>query len=222
MISLELLNHCKCVYKLKESTHTERSRWSAKNPVASAKAFHILVEALVSTFFNVATGNTKRTRPTDCLSNPTGKEPIVEVFKRHLRSKMGCFGVPVAFYGIYEPQNRGALHVHALLWTLINAELLSRCSKDEFHKICSLIDQIIASWVRDEDVQAEEAEKSTNTLPRCGLREVKDNLSWDEVASFAKRIMYRTQLHDHCSFTCFKGRANAQTCRMALPTSYSD
>ena len=34
--------------------------------------------------------------------------------------------------------------------------------------------------------------------------------------------MYRTQLHDRCSFTCFKGRSNAQTCRMALPTSYSD
>ena len=108
---------------------------------------------------------------------PAGNEPLVELFKRHLRKRMGCFGVPVAFYGIFEPQNRGALHIHALLWTLINAELLSRCSKDEFHKICLLIDQIIASWVSDDDVKAEENEKSSKTLPRCGLREVEDNLS---------------------------------------------
>ena len=222
VISLELLNHTKCVYKLKESTRAERCRWTAKNPVASAKAFHILVDALVSTFLNIATGVTKRTRPTDCLQNMSEEETISDSFKRHLRGEMGCLGVSNGFYGIFEPQNRGALHVHALLWTLINSELISRCSEDELRKVCVIIDQVIASWINDDDIEAEEQDKISKSLPRCGLRQVADNLSWDELASHAKRIMYRCQLHDRCSFTCFKGRSHAQTCRMALPTGYND
>ena len=190
--------------------------------MASAKASHILVDALVSTFLNVATGNTKRTAPTDYLQDMSGEETISDSFKRHLRGKMGCLGVPVGFYGIFEPQNRGALHVHALLWTLVNSELISRCSKDELRKVCIIIDQVIASWIHDDDAEAEEKDKISKALPRCGLRQVPYGLSWDELASHAKRIMYRCQLHDRCTFTCFKGRSHAQTCRMALPTGYSD
>ena len=58
---------------------------------------------------------TKITRPVDCLDESTSSESILDIFKRHLRNKMGCLGVPVAFYGIYEIQNREALHLHALL-----------------------------------------------------------------------------------------------------------
>ena len=35
------------------STHEQRMRWTAENPVASAKAFHLIVDALVSTFLNI-------------------------------------------------------------------------------------------------------------------------------------------------------------------------
>ena len=59
-------------------------------------------------------------------------------------------------------------------------------------------------------------------MPKCGLRRISGGLSWDELASHAKRIMYRCQLHDRCSFTCFKGRSKEQSCRMALPTDYCD
>ena len=222
-ISLELLNHTKCVYKLKESTHAERSRWTAANPVASAKAFHIIMNTLVSTFLNIATGNTKSSTAIDCMDEFQGEEDTIEdVFKRHLRSKMGCLGVPTGYFGIYEPQNRGALHLHAPLWTLLNAELIARCTLPELRKVCCLIDQLIASWIHEDDVQAEELDKKTNELDRVGRREVPEGLSWKGLESHAKRNMYRCQLHNRCSFTCFKGNSHKQSCRLALPASHSE
>ena len=221
-ICLELLNHTKCVYKLKESTHAERCRWTAKNPVASAKAFHIIINTLVSTFLNIATGNTKSTSPIDCMEELRKEDTIEDVFKRHLRNRMGCLGVPTGFFGIYEPQNRGALHLHAPLWTLLNAELITRCTVPELKKVCCLIDQLIASWIHNDDVEAEELDKTTKSLPRVGRREVQEGLSWNELESHAKRIMYRCQLHNRCSFTCFKGSYSKQTCRLALPSDYSE
>ena len=83
------------------------------------------------------------------------EDTIEDVFKRHLRSRMGCPGVPTSFFGIHEP-----LNMHAPLWTLLNAELITRCSLPQLRKVCCLIDQLIASWIHDDDVQAEELEKT--------------------------------------------------------------
>ena len=144
-IALQLLNHANCVYKLKESTHAERSRWTAQNPVASAKAFHIIIQTLVSTFLNISVANTKSSTPTDCIEELREEDTLEDVFKRHLRSRMGCLGVPTGIFGVHEPQNRGALHMHAPLWTIINSELITRCTESEMKKVCCLIDQLIAS-----------------------------------------------------------------------------
>ena len=46
-ICLKFLNFPTFRYKIKQSTHEQRSIWSAKNPVASAKAFHCIMDALV-------------------------------------------------------------------------------------------------------------------------------------------------------------------------------
>ena len=104
----------------------------------------------------------------------------------------------------------------------MNAEVIGRCTERELHKICRLIDQLIASWIHDDDAAEEELDKTTNKLPRCGRRQVPQDLSWDELASYSKRIMYRCQLHNRCSFTCFKGRSRAQSCRLAQPSAPSD
>ena len=222
------MNNTKCVYDYELSTHEERSRWTAENPVASAKAFHIIVEALVSTFLNIPCGKTKRSRPLDTLDiekkdseNSNGEEhdsgSIEDTFKRHLRSKLGCLGVPVAFYGIYEVQARMALHVHGLFWTLLNAELLSKCTQKDLRRICLLIDQLIATWINESDVIKEQKFKKEHKSTRSAHRKIPAGLSWDEVSSLAKRIMFRCQLHDRCSFTCFKGKVRRQKCRLGKP-----
>ena len=91
---------------------------------------------------------------------------IEDTFKRHLRGKLGCLCVPVAFYGIYEAQSRMALHVHALFWTLLNAELLSQYTQKDLRRICLLIDQLIATWISESDVIKEQEFKKKHKSVR--------------------------------------------------------
>ena len=85
----------------------------------------------------------KDSKKSDTEEHDSGS--IEDTFKRHLRCKLGCLGVPVAFYGIYEAQARMALHVHGLFWTLLNAELLSQYTQKDIRRISLLIDQLIAT-----------------------------------------------------------------------------
>ena len=83
-IAMQYLNLPTVRYKLKESTHAQRSTWTANNPVASSKAYHTIVEALVSTFIKIRTGNSKCTDPVDCLDNTADTKDDVslsELFK---------------------------------------------------------------------------------------------------------------------------------------------
>ena len=90
---------------------------SAQHPLASSKAFHTIMDALVTTFIGIPTGNTKYSVPVDCMVHNDNNDhaSISARFEAHLRSRSRCFGVPTAFYGIYEAQGRGALHMHALI-----------------------------------------------------------------------------------------------------------
>ena len=99
---------------------------------------------------------------------------------------MGCLGVPVAFCGIFEVQARGALNVHGLFWTLLNAELLSKVTQNDLRKICMLIDQLIATWIHESDVLQEQEFKKEHQSKRCAHRKIPAGLSWEEVASLAK------------------------------------
>ena len=82
-----------------------------------------------------------------------------------------------------------------------------------------LIDQLIATWIHDSDVLKEQEFKKEHPYARCADRKIPDGLSWDEVASLAKRNMFRCQLHDKCSFTCFKGKSAKKNCRLGRPTA---
>ena len=104
-ICIDLLNNTKCVYNYELSTHEQRMRWTAENPVASAKAFHLIVDALVSTFLNIPCTKSRHVPPVDSLdiedvSGESGDDhsgSLTDAFKRHLRRKLGCLGVPVDF-----------------------------------------------------------------------------------------------------------------------------
>ena len=109
------------------------------------------MKALVSTFLKIRTGNTKSTDPIDCLdnavdgrqgSNPTNlndDDSLSLMFQRQLNSRMGCLGTPTAFYGVLEAQGPGALHMHALVWSLLKAELMERCTQKELELICRIM-----------------------------------------------------------------------------------
>ena len=109
--------------------------------------------------------------------------------------------------------------MHALVWTLINAELIARCTKKQLEVLCRSIDRTIATWIHEDDVKDEEEEKEAQQInPRCALRKVPKNMNMLKLGSFSKRIMYRVQYHGKCSFTCFKGKGFADRCRLAKPS----
>ena len=223
-ICINLCNKIGCNYQMKESTHVERSRWTAENPVASAKAFRLIIDTVVQTFIGIPTGNLRRSTFTDIrMGDGSGFRNndtlLADDFERHLRSRKGFLGVSQAFYGIFEPQGRAALHMHALVWVMINSELIFRCSKRQLEFLCTAIDKVIATWIHEDDVKAEEWEKEFPEMnKRCALRKVPKNMNILKLGSFAKRIMYRVQYHGRCSYTCFKSKGYTDLCRLAKPT----
>ena len=219
-ICMKLLNLPTFRYNLKESIHAERSTWSARNPVVTAKTYHTIIKALVSTFINIPTGNIKYSKPIDCLETEGEDEENFSfsvAFEKHLNSRMGCIGAPTAFYGIHEAQGRGALHMHALLWTVLNSELLEKCTVRELQRICVLIDQRIATCISDDAVKMEKDSKEDGTFVRCARRLIPQGLSSRELVEFGKRVMYSVQSHYKCTFTCFKNNSSWASCRLAMP-----
>ena len=105
---------------MKESTHKERSKWAAANPIASAKAFRLIIDTVVQVFLGIPTGNLRRSTFTDIGNSSTSSLEdsdtfLADAFENHLHSRRGFLGVTQALYGIFEPQGRGALHMHALV-----------------------------------------------------------------------------------------------------------
>ena len=225
-ICINLCNGIEYKYTMNQSTHEERSKWTAENPVASAKAFHIIMETVVHVFIGIKTGQLKRSTFTHCSKTiddndiSDGHETVLsEAFERHLQCRKGFLGVTQAYYAIFEPQGRGALHSHAPVWNILRAELMARCNKKQLDSLCKSIDRVIATWISQSSVDAEEKEKEKSTLStRCALRNTSKHMNGFLLESFGKRIMYRCQNHSKCSFTCFKKKEYEAHCRMCKPT----
>ena len=102
---------------------------------------------------------------------------------------------------------------------MVNAELIARCSKKQLELLCKAIDRVIATWIHDDDVKAEEKEKESPKLnPRCALRKVPEAMNLLKLGSFSKRIMFRVQYDGKCSFTCYKSKGFNDRCRLAKPS----
>ena len=56
---------------------------------------------------------------------------LSEAFEKHLQTRRGIMGVAQAVDGIFEPQGRGALHMHAIIFMLVSPEMIARCSKGQ-------------------------------------------------------------------------------------------
>ena len=129
--------------------------------MASAAAFRLIIDTVVQTFTRIPTGNLRRSTFTDIGTTETHSFRnddtwLADAFENHLRSRRGFLGVSQAFYGIFEPQGRAALHMHGLVWTMINSELIARCTKKQLEVLCKSIDRVIATWIHQDDVKDEE------------------------------------------------------------------
>ena len=80
------------------------------------------MDTVVKVFLGIPTGNLKRVTQTDCNASDVRSDDseeddfvLASAFEKHLASRTGFLGVTQGFYGIYEAQARGALHMHALV-----------------------------------------------------------------------------------------------------------
>ena len=170
---------------MSQSTHQDRSRWSAENPVASAKVFHLIMETVLHVFVGLRTGNIRTSTYTHCHQSADAQNQsyssdfvLAEAFERHLRSRKGFLGVAQAVKAIYEPQGRGALHMHGILWTILSSEVLSICNRSQLRNLCRVIDRVIAAWIHPKDVQEENRGKDNQqSEQRCALRTIPRNMT---------------------------------------------
>ena len=77
-------------YTMSQSTHQDRSRWSAENPVASTKAFQLLMETVLHVFVGLRTGNLRTSTYTHCHQSADEQNQsycsdfiLAEAFERH-------------------------------------------------------------------------------------------------------------------------------------------
>ena len=69
--------------------------------------------------------------------------------------------------------------MHALVLTLLNSEVMERCTQKELEKICRIIDMRIATCITDEDVQVEETAREEGTYVLCARRIISTGLIYD-------------------------------------------
>ena len=94
-----------------------------------------------------------------------------------------------SFFGVFKPQGRAVLHMHALIWTMINSSLFARCSKRQLEFVT--INTVIASWIHQDDVNEEKWEKVIPKLnQQCTFRKVPKYMNHLKLGYFSKGIMY--------------------------------
>ena len=91
----------------------DRAKLLAENPGHAAAVFHHLMEAISSALYRLDPEAGRR------KSNP----PVSE-------RECSILGIPVGFYGVYETQGRGSLHIHTAVWGGLPPELLVKLAHD--------------------------------------------------------------------------------------------
>ena len=91
----------------------DRAKLLAENPGHAAAVFHHLMESVSSALYRLDMEAGRR------KSNP----PVSQ-------RECSILGVPVGYYGVFETQGRGSLHVHTAFWGGLPPELLVKLAHD--------------------------------------------------------------------------------------------
>ena len=198
-----------------------RAQAIAHNPVAAARAFHELINSLLTNFFGLASESSHQRKSASPFSSDVRRsQPCVM-----------CGQQCTAFYGVTETQGRGALHMHGLLFCTVGPHLLQRCqaNKQLASKLAALIDSVIVAQL-PADVHAARIERLRRGEPaeRVGLRSGTGDAPLpcadDDGLAFAQwrdTIIATTNVHTH-SATCKKGRVGDTKCRLSFPRGVKD
>ena len=193
-----------------------RAQVIARNPVAAARAFHELINSVLTNLFGLPAEEHHRKSSLPMSSDIRRSQPCVM-----------CGQHCAAFYGVTETQGRGALHMHGILFCTVGPQLLQRCQADPqlASKLAALIDSVIVAQL-PEDVHAARIERQRLGEPaeRVGLRAGTDDIplpddDTDDGRAFAEwenTVISTTNVHTH-SATCKKGKIGPTKCRLSFP-----
>ena len=219
------------------ASYPERARRIAENPVAAAKFFSSLTEAMMAHLCELQCAHlTRKTRP-------------------HTSRSVGVLGKTLAHFAALECQGRGSLHFHAVMWSGLTPELLQALATDdpELEHLRTVTAQALDSMVRaklspeahaDRADDIEHRHELLNTDGPASLQstypeayahvvdqvtgsEIGDGgtvelaeeqrISAEQLLDFAeRRVVNVVNFHTH-SKTCHKGKHGSEHCRMANP-----
>jgi hypothetical protein len=155
---------------------------------------------------------------------PTNAETKKDHASIEMRLK-GILGTPVAYYGVYETQGRGSLHIHFLLWTRINYETMQNCASRKNSAL--LVEKAIDS-VSCGSIPIEFQEQNLNRIEQRipATRYAFETFSSTDFNSntFQNRVFEIAaayQTHSH-SKTCYKGKVGKTRCRLSRPQETSE
>ena len=203
--------------------YSDRARKVAENPVAAAKHFAALTEAIMKHLCKLECDHTNRKT---C----------------NIGNAAGALGKMIAHFGALESQGRGSLHFHAVMWSGLTPELLQRLATNVGvlsalkETAAGVLDAMASSKLpgemhggRCEDKASRlhrlNSELGPWTAEECitlgshsehGLVKEAD---FDEAVQ--RHVVNMTNFHTH-SATCRKGKFGSRHCRLAQPQPICD
>jgi len=173
----------------------------AQNPAVAAKFFNIYMKAFISALL--------------------GYDP------KQKNLEGGILGVVKAYYGCVEPQGRGTLHCHMMVWVEgglnpneIKSHVLEEGDSDFCGHLLAFLDDTISNSIPvDPDL---DLEVPSSLHHPCSVRGVNRNLTGEDLEKARQKDMHnlakKCQSHTH-SGTCYKywkGPPDPKQCRFDL------
>ena len=206
-----------------EFDYPDRARKVAENPVAAAKHFAALTEAIMKHLCKLECDHTNRKT---C----------------NIDNVAGALGKMIAHFGALESQGRGSLHFHAVMWSGLTPELL-QCLATNVEVLSALketaagvLDSMASSKLpagvhdgRGEDnasrLQRLNSELGPWTAEECTTLGSHSEHGLVNEADFneavQRNVVNLTNYHTH-SATCRKGKYGCRHCRLAQPQPICD
>ena len=175
-----------------------RAKKMIENPVGATITFYRLIEK----FMEIIVGLGKE----ECGGKMLNVDSLIRKMKN---KKTGAYGAVKAYFGVFEEQGGGDLHMHAILFGGWNIKVFQRCVHEP--KIRQMFIDLIDSHITCEIPQELKDPASEARKKKLNLLE-----PFSEVSTIKQdSANYAARFNHHCHKpTCFKG--NHKKCRMAL------
>jgi hypothetical protein len=198
--------------KVYQCDYYTRAGATMNNPVAMVTEYIRLLHNTLSILLGLPPSNiTPKTRKTLPLN----------------KRKKGLFGHTLAYYGVSEPQSRGTLHFHIIIWGGIPPDTLQRAAgnqelTDEIDRTMktmyssSLPKEHLAHYVARKMLKRLEKKLPYGVAPLLNPPSPDRNYSEEEYEYMCVQAAAARQFHEH-STTCHKPPNGAWKCRLNKP-----